>query len=61
MRRRKAFAVDEQVWEILVNSTRPIGAYKIANMLNLVAGMQVYRVLERLVSTGKASRPCNCE
>jgi len=56
MQRRKAFATDQQVWEILVNSTRPIGAYKIANMLNLVAATQVYRVLERLVSTGKAKR-----
>ncbi|WP_243457296.1 Fur family transcriptional regulator [Parasphingorhabdus cellanae] len=56
MKRRKAFVVDEQVWKVLVNSTQPVGAYQIANMLPKVSATQVYRVLERLVSSGKARR-----
>ncbi|MEO9635673.1 MAG: hypothetical protein ABJF89_10735 [Parasphingorhabdus sp.] len=56
MTRRKAFVIDEQVWKILNDSKLPIGAYQIANMLPKVAATQVYRVLERFVSTGKAKR-----
>ncbi len=56
LKRRKAFVVDEQVWKVLVKTTRPVGAYQIANMIPPIAASQVYRSLERLVSTGKARR-----
>lgn len=56
MKRRKAFVVDEQVAKILLQSKEPIGAYQIASKLPRVATTQVYRALERLVSTNKARR-----
>ncbi len=56
LERRKAFVIDEQVWKVLNNSTRPVGAYQIANMTPPIATTQVYRALERLVASGKARR-----
>ena len=56
LKRRKAFVVDEQVEKILLCSKEPIGAYQIANKLSRVAATQVYRALDRLVSTDRARR-----
>lgn len=60
LKRRKAFVLDEQVWKVLVTSTRPVGAYQIADLIPPIAASQVYRALERLVSTGKARRITAC-
>ncbi|WP_159647207.1 hypothetical protein [Sphingorhabdus sp. 109] len=56
MKRRKAFAVDQQVEKILLQCTRPIGAYQIAERLPKVATTQVYRALERLIAKDRARR-----
>ncbi|WP_417613372.1 hypothetical protein [Parasphingorhabdus sp.] len=56
MSRRKAFVVDRQVEEILLQCTKPIGAYQIAERLPKVAPAQVYRALERLIAKNKARR-----
>ena len=56
LKRRKAYIVDEQVEQILLQSKEPIGAYQIANKLSRVAATQVYRALERLVSNNRARR-----